>query len=74
MCKNLISFFLPGLALLFYSCSSIEVGEGPFSIEFDENNIQGKKEFLNSFSDDKVVEERPNILLILVDDLGRDDI
>ncbi|MCP4311966.1 MAG: sulfatase-like hydrolase/transferase [Bacteroidetes bacterium] len=56
------------------SCNKIEVGKGPFSIESNENHIDGKQEYLDAVPMEERGENRPNILLILVDDLGRDDI
>ena len=62
------------LGLLFHSCGSIEVDEGPFTIEFDQSGIKGKAAYLNAMSQTGSDEERPNILLIIADDLGRDEI
>jgi len=62
------------MSVLCYSCSTIEVCKGPFAIEFDEHLIESKQQYLNSLSLKESKENKPNILLILVDDLGRDDI
>ena len=62
------------IGILAYSCSTIEVCKGPFSIKFDEPLIESKQQYLNSLLLKENKENKPNILLILVDDLGRDDI
>jgi len=74
MRKDLLLPFMVVFGLLYPSCSSIEVSDGPFSIEFDEDIIESKQRFLNAFPSKERKKNKPNILLILVDDLGRDDI
>jgi arylsulfatase A-like enzyme len=74
MGKKMLLPFMLVFVLLFHSCSRILIDEGPFSIEFDESLIESKEAFLNSLPVEENQEIRPNILLILVDDLGRDDI
>jgi len=60
--------------LMVPSCTSIQVNEGPFTIKFDNQAAEGKQEYLNAFQAMEGNTTGPNILLILVDDLGRDDI
>lgn len=74
MGKNILFSIMLCSSLLVPSCRSIQVSEGPFTIEFDRKAIEGKQEFLNSFQATGKKRTGPNILLILVDDLGRDDI
>jgi len=74
MGKNLLLPIILFSGLMVPSCSTVQVCEGPFTIEWNNQAAEGKQEYLNSFH---VVEGNttgPNILLILVDDLGRDDI
>jgi arylsulfatase A-like enzyme len=74
MRKKLLIPFVVAFGVLLPSCRSIKVSEGPFSIGFDKQLIEGKQEFLNTIPMQEGNVTRPNILLILVDDLGRDDI
>ncbi len=62
------------LGLLSPSCSSIQVDGGPFPIEFDKAIIESKNDYLKAVHMQEGSRKQPNILLILVDDLGRDDI
>lgn len=73
MSKSL-TFITLVLSLLCTSCGSIEVIRGTFRIEFDELTIKEKNKYLDRLHNYVYEIERPNILLILVDDLGRDDI
>ena len=61
------------LVLIGAGCS-IEVDKGPFPIHADEEMISGKARLLDSLSEAAPGDTLPNILLILVDDLGKHDI
>ena len=74
MGKYWLLFRVVVFILLFPSCCKIQVAKGPFPVEFDEEQIENKKEYLNSVTRLGSNTNRPNVLLILVDDLGRDDI
>jgi len=74
MGKNLLLAIILFSGLMVPSCRSIQVMEGPFTIEFDGKAIESKQEYLNSFQTTAGNTTSPSILLILVDDLGRDDI
>ncbi len=52
----------------------VEVDKGPFPIEDDRELIMGKSRYLDSLSAVGPGEKTPNIVLILVDDLGMHDI
>ncbi len=62
------------LALYAPSCNRVLVIEGPFPIDFDEHLALSKDRYLHSVPPAEDPGDRPNVLLILVDDLGRDDI
>ena len=53
---------------------NVEVDRGPFTIETDTELVSGKSRYLDSIGAAESSEELPNILLILVDDLGKNDI
>ena len=74
MSKRLAFSTLPVLVWLCFSCSPVEIVKGPFPIQFDTLLAEGKMDYLESVSTTNPSADRPNILLILVDDLGRDDI
>lgn len=59
---------------VFSSCTSIHVNHGPFQISEDTNKLEEKSEYLKSIEGCTLKEENPNILLILVDDLGKYDL
>jgi len=68
-------FFYSLLAgLVFQGCHKVLVDDGPFPIEFSETNMESKERYLRTVARQDTTKNKPNILLILVDDLGRDDI
>jgi len=60
--------------LFFQGCTKILVDEGPFPVEFDKAHMESKAKYLNGLTKLDSAGAKPNILLILADDLGRDDI
>lgn len=60
--------------LMFQGCHKVLVDDGPFPIEFSDTKTESKLKYLNSLTVLDSGAVKPNILLILVDDLGRDDI
>ena len=74
MGKNYLLTIILFCGLMIPSCSSIQVSEGPYTIEFNKQTAEGKQGYLNSLQAMVGNTTGPNILLILVDDLGRDDI
>ncbi len=67
-----VSFsFLTGFLLS--GCASVQVDRGPFTIEDHPSLIASKKAFLETVSESETRTGRPNILLIVVDDLGKND-
>ena len=59
--------------LISFGCQ-VEVNKGPFPIQENMDMILGKASYLDSISAVRPREEAPNIILILVDDLGKHDI
>ena len=68
----------PGLLviilILMEACSEIQVQPGPFPIDFEQNTIEGKSKFLKNIPTAGTGDSLPNIIVILVDDLGKHDI
>lgn len=60
--------------ILLPSCGSIQVDKGPFEIESDLHKINEKQKFLQGLSAESFSDERPNIILILADDLSKYDV
>lgn len=56
------------------SCSNIIVSKGPFPIPVDQEKIEFKNSWLNAQTENTEGEERPNVVMIIVDDLGKEDI
>ena len=62
------------LGIFLGSCSKISVNRGPFPIPVNQEKIEFKDSWLHTQSDHSGDEERPNVVLIIVDDLGKEDI
>lgn len=60
--------------LLLYACSGIHVRENPMAIHPDPTLHMGKRDYLKQISALTPEDSLPNILIILVDDLGKYDI
>jgi len=60
--------------ILVCSCSGIRVDRGPFPIVEDEISVNGKKRYLDAISFAHETDHEANILVILADDLGINDI
>lgn len=60
--------------VLLVGCGSIEVNRGPFDIVVPEKQLIEKKQQLEKIRQVGFRETPPNVLLILVDDLGKHDI
>lgn len=69
-----LTFIPVVLSLICLSCGSIDVAPGPFQIDFVEQELINKEDYLRELHNKENSKKQPNILLILVDDLGRDDI
>jgi len=66
-----------GLATIIIACSAflfLTTSSDKFRIYFDEQLIEGKKKYLDEKVADLSKHNRPNIILILADDLGQTDI
>lgn len=61
-------------SLLLTGCASIEVNRGPFEIIFPEKQRTEKQQVLDHLRGLELPATPPNVLLILVDDLGKYDI
>jgi arylsulfatase A-like enzyme len=67
---------VPGFALgflLLFSCKGVQIDRGPFPIEPDHEMIAGKEGYLRQLSPVDQGDSVPNIVVILVDDLGKFD-
>lgn len=62
------------LGMVLVSCNDISIDRGPFPIPSDSEKLEFKKNWLLAQADSIQGEERPNIILIIVDDLGKEDI
>jgi len=60
--------------LVLGACSRIGIDRGPFPITFDEELIAAKQQLLDKLPHMQRGDSLPNIVLILVDDLGKFDI
>lgn len=70
---TLLFLILPA-AFFLQSCGSIEVNRGPFDIIVPENQLTEKEQQLDRIRNLGNLANPPNVLLILVDDLGKHDI
>lgn len=59
---------------LIASCGSVQVDRGPFDIRINDDLLRSKSKYLDRIEPPAKKTDRPNILLILVDDLGKHDI
>ncbi len=65
----------PAIAgIILSSCSNIAVDKGPFPIPKDLDKIEFKEAWLKAQDGEAHAENRPNIVLIIVDDLGKNDL
>lgn len=62
------------LFISLFACSGIQVNRGPFPITQDNRLITGKMNYLENISGPGPSDSLPNIVVILVDDLGKYDI
>ena len=74
MIETSLKSLLFGTILLMYSCSGIHVSENPIAILTDRTLSMGKADYLEQISAPMPEDSLPNILIILVDDLGKYDI
>jgi arylsulfatase A-like enzyme len=65
---------LPVFPLLLSGCGSIQVNRGPFEIIVQEKQLTEKAQQLDIIKGRGMPSNLPNVLLILVDDLGKHDI
>lgn len=72
--RILVLLLLPVFFNLLISCSSVKIDRGPFEINPNDAEILAGHDLLNTISSDTIRNSRPNILLILVDDLAKYDL
>ncbi len=74
MIERLFSKFLVMIPILLGACTGIQVNRGAFPIDFEQNMIADKGRFLDKILAAGPGDSLPNIIVILVDDLGKHDI
>lgn len=72
--SQLLLFGLSVLLCIFCSCSGIQVDHGPFMITESAKALKEKTNYLDSLDLIGYRGERPNVLIILVDDLSKYDL